>query len=127
MNIYIYIIMNSDTKEQLINNIKEWVNIDNELKQYQKDMKLKKDKKKKLTNIILNVMKDKEIDGIDINGGKLIYSQNKVKGVINKKTLLTCLDTYFKNDSKKVEDLTNYILENREIKISETIRRKIEK
>ena len=119
--------MNSDTKEQLINNIKEWVNIDNELKQYQKDMKLKKDKKKKLTNIILNVMKDKEIDGIDINGGKLIYSQNKVKGVINKKTLLTCLDTYFKNDSKKVEDLTNYILENREIKINETIRRKIEK
>jgi hypothetical protein len=119
--------MNSDTKEQLINNIKEWVNIDNELKQYQKDMKLKKDKKKKLTNIILNVMKDKEIDGIDINGGKLIYSQNKVKGVINKRTLLTCLDIYFKNDSKKVEDLTNYILENREIKISETIRRKIEK
>ena len=63
--------MNSDTKEQLINNIKEWVNIDNELKQYQKDMKLKKDKKKKLTNIILNVMKDKEIDGIDINGGEI--------------------------------------------------------
>ena len=42
------------------------------------------EKQKGLTDTIVKVMKAKEIDCFDINGGKLIYSQNKTKQTINK-------------------------------------------
>ena len=117
------------TKEQIVNNIKEWIHYDNEIKRLQKEVKIRKEKQKGLTDTIVKVMKAKEIDCFDINGGKLIYSQNKTKQTINKQHILTCLEKYFKDngDENMITDLTNFILENREIKVKETIRRKIEK
>lgn len=117
------------TKEQLIGNIKEWINYDNDIKHLQKEIKMRKEKQKKLTEIIVKVMKAKEIDCFDLNDGKLIFSQNKTKGTINKQHIFNCLEKYFKDnaDENMVSDLTNFILDNREVKIKETIRRKIEK
>ena len=117
------------TKEQLVNNIKEWIHYDNEIKKLKKEVKIRKEKQKKLTDDIVKVMKAKEIDCFDLNDGKLIYSQSKTKQTINKQHIMNCLEKYFKEngDENMITDLTNFILENREIKIKETIRRKIEK
>ena len=117
------------TKEQLVNNIKEWINYDNEIKKLKKEVKIRKEKQKKLTDDIVKVMKAKEIDCFDLNDGKLIYSQSKTKQTINKQHIMNCLEKYFKEngDENMITDLTNFILENREIKVKETIRRKIEK
>ena len=116
-------------KEQLVNNIKEWINYDNEIKKLQKEVKIRKEKQKALTDNIVKVMKSKEIDCFDLNDGKLIYSQSKTKQTINKQHIMNCLEKYFKEngDENMITDLTNFILENREIKVKETIRRKIEK
>ena len=116
-------------KEQLVNNIKEWINYDNEIKKLQKEVKIRKEKQKSLTDNIVKVMKSKEIDCFDLNDGKLIYSQSKTKQTINKQHIMNCLEKYFKenSDENMITDLTNFILENREIKVKETIRRKIEK
>jgi len=116
-------------KEQLVNNIKEWINYDNEIKKLQKEVKIRKEKQKSLTDNIVKVMKSKEIDCFDLNDGKLIYSQSKTKQTINKQHIMNCLEKYFKEngDENMITDLTNFILENREIKVKETIRRKIEK
>jgi hypothetical protein len=117
------------TKEHLVNNIKEWIHYDNEIKKLKKEVKIRKEKQKKLTDDIVKVMKAKEIDCFDLNDGKLIYSQSKTKQTINKQHIMNCLEKYFKEngDENMITDLTNFILENREIKIKETIRRKIEK
>jgi hypothetical protein len=117
------------TKEQLIGNIKEWIQYDNDIKHLQKEVKLRKEKQKLLTENIVKVMKAKEIDCFDLNDGKLIFSQSKTKGTINKQHILNCLENYFKNnkDENMISELTNYILDNREIKVKETIRRKMEK
>ena len=117
------------TKEQLVNNIKEWIHYDNEIKKLKKEVKIRKEKQKKLTDDIVKVMKAKEIDCFDLNDGKLIYSQSKTKQTINKQHIMNCLEKYFKEngDENMITDLTNFILENREIKVKETIRRKIEK
>ena len=117
------------TKEHLVNNIKEWIHYDNEIKKLKKEVKIRKQKQKKLTDDIVKVMKAKEIDCFDLNDGKLIYSQSKTKQTINKQHIMNCLEKYFKEngDENMITDLTNFILENREIKIKETIRRKIEK
>ena len=117
------------TKENLVNNIKDWIHYDSEIKKLKKEVKIRKEKQKKLTDDIVKVMKAKEIDCFDLNDGKLIYSQSKTKQTINKQHIMNCLEKYFKEngDENMITDLTNFILENREIKVKETIRRKIEK
>lgn len=117
------------TKEQLKNNIKEWMQYEKDLRILQKKSREIRQAKKELTDKIVKVMKDKEIDCFDLNDGKLIYNQSKTKSAINSKYLTTCLEKYFKDseDHEMIEDLTKYIMENREVKIRDTIRHKIEK
>jgi hypothetical protein len=114
------------TKEVLVNTIKEWIQNDNEIKELQREIKLRKDRKKTISDKLVNIMKTNEIDCFDINDGKLIYTQNKVKTSLNKKHITACLEKYFKNSENKeiVDDLSNFILDNREVKVTETIRRK---
>ena len=114
-------------KEILIENIKEWLQIDNELKKLRKAAKERRDRKKELTSSLVDIMKVNDIDCFDVNGGKLLYSQNKVKAPLNKKTLLATLHNYYKNDPSKAAELSEFILNNREIKIKETIRHKEQK
>jgi hypothetical protein len=116
-----------ETKEQLVNNIKEWIKIDNEITQLKADIKDKNNKKKTLTTNLVDVMKTNKIDCFDINGGALVYKTNKIKKPINSKTLLTALQSYYKTDEQIAADLTKFILDSREEQIKETIKRKIEK
>ena len=83
------------TKEVLVNTIKEWIDHDNEIKNLQQQIKEHRNKKKSLTDNLLEIMKDNEIDCFDINNGKIIYCKNKVKSPLNKKTLLETLEKYF--------------------------------
>ena len=116
-----------ETKEQLINNIKEWIKIDSEITELKQQIKEKNNKKKNLTENLVTVMKTNKIDCFDINGGALVYKTNKVKKPINGKTLLTALQNYYKTDPKIAEDLTKHIMDSREEQIKETIKRKIDK
>ena len=115
-----------ETKDELIMNVKEWIKIDSEITKLQNELRDRKNKKKQLSELLMIVMKKNEIECFDINDGKLMYAQNKVKASLSKKHITTCLEKYFKDTENKemVEDLSNYILDNREVKITETIRRK---
>ena len=116
-----------ETKEQLVNNIKEWIKIDTEISQLKTEIKERNNKKKNLTENLVTVMKSNEIDCFDINGGALVYKKNKVKKPINGKSLLLALQAYYKNDPKIAEDLTSHVMDSREEQIKETIKRKINK
>lgn len=115
---------NSVDKDLLVNNVKEWIEIDNELKELQKAAKERRQRKKELTEQLVNIMKSNEIDCFDVNGGKLIYSKNKVKSALSKKHLLKALSMFYKDDPTQVTEVTNFILNSRDEKIKETIRRK---
>ena len=65
-----------ETKEELVTNIKEWIQIDNEIAMLQNEIKERRNKKKNLTQGLMNVMKTNEIDCFDINGGALIYKKH---------------------------------------------------
>lgn len=114
-----------ETKEELVNGIKEWIEIDNEMKKLQNKIKNCRINKKNITDKLVNVMKSNEIDCFDVKGGKLIYSQSKTKQTINKKMLLNSLKMYFNDNNETAENLSNFILEQRQEKITESIRRKI--
>ncbi|MFY7728830.1 MAG: hypothetical protein ACOVRN_04885 [Flavobacterium sp.] len=116
-----------ETKEQLINNIKEWIKIDNEIAQLKIEIKERTHKKKVLTENLVTVMKTNSIDCFDITGGALVYKKNKVKKPINAKTLLSALQSYYKNDAIVAEEIAKHVMESREEVVKETIKRKIDK
>ena len=116
-----------DTKAELVNRIKEWIQIDNEITKLQKQIKEYREGKKQLTSSLVDVMKNNEIDCFDINDGKLIYSKSKCKKPINKKTLLEAIQLYFKDNDKMALDLSEHILNSREETVKESIRRKKDK
>jgi hypothetical protein len=116
-----------ETKEQLINNIKEWIKMDTEISELKTEIKERTNKKKTLTEGLVTTMKSNSIDCFDINGGALVYKKSTVKKPINGKMLLSALQNYYKNEPQKAEDLTKHVLDSREEKIKETIKRKIDK
>ena len=116
-----------ETKEELVTNIKEWIQIDNDINDLKKQIKEKNNNKKKLTEGLVNTMKNNKIDCFDINGGALVYKKSTVKKPINGKTLLSALQSYYKNEPTMAENLTKHVLDNRQEQVKETIKRKIDK
>jgi len=115
----------SSTKDQLVKNVKEWLTVEKEIKKLQSEMKELKKVKTKLSETLLNIMKNNEIDCFDITGGKIMYTQNRVKTALNKKHILQCLDKYFEDKPNiNTEEIGKFILDAREIKTTESIRHK---
>ena len=92
-----------ETKEQLVNNIKEWIKLDTEISELKALAKEKTNKKKGLTENLVTVMKTNKIDCFDINGGALVYNPTVA------------------------EELTKHIMDSREEQVKESIKRKIDK
>jgi len=116
------------SKAELINIIKNWKQLDDELKAIQKEIKERKNKKKNLTEQLVKIMRSNDIDCFDINNGKLLYTQSKQKSSINRTYLLEVMSKYFQDDNSiEIDKVTDYILENRQVKIKEGIRCKLDK
>ena len=108
----------------LINNIKNWLELDNEIKKLQKIIKEKRKEKKEYTNNLVEIMKNNEIDAFDINDGKLLFTSQKIKTPLSKKHLIFSIGKFFPNDENISAQLSEYILNSREIKTKENIKRK---
>ena len=80
-----------------------------------------------MTMMIMTVMKKNEIDCFDINDGSLVYKKSIVKKPLNGKTMMKALQTYYQNTPEKAEEISKFLLENREEQVKETIRRKVNK
>jgi phage gpG-like protein len=116
-----------NTKEELIINIKEWIKIDSDITRLKTEVKEKTQKKKELTQSLVNIMKSNSIDCFDINGGALVYKQRKTKKTISGKYLLEQLEDYYKDQPELAKEITKKVLDNRGESIKEEIMRKIDK
>lgn len=112
-----------DNKNKLIENIKEWVKIDNELRELKKQEKDRKCKQKELSKSLIEIMKENSIDEFDINQGKIIYKKKNIKKPITKKNLLEILSKYYKGDFLLASNMNKYIMDNREEITVESISR----
>jgi|NorSeaMetagenome_1021524.scaffolds.fasta_scaffold00057_48 hypothetical protein len=113
------------TKEQLIETIQSYLKIEKEIKLYQKELKERRAKLKQYSEILVNIMKTNDIDCFDITDGKIVYSQSKVKSSLSKKHIMECLNKYFeKFPNIDTDDVTNYILENRQETLKDNIKHK---
>lgn len=114
------------TKEKIINTIQLYIKTESEIKVLQKELKNRKEDKKNYTEILIDIMKNNDIDCFDLSEGKIIYSKNKIKSSLSKKHLFTCLEKYFQNNPNiNTDDIANFVLNNRTEKIKETIKHKL--
>ena len=117
--------MEEESRNRLVENVKEWIQIDNQLKKIQKEARELRKNKKTLSLSLIEIMKSHEIDCLDIKEDKLIYSKNKVKKPLSKKHLMLSLLNFFKKDKQKAQEIQKYIMESREEVIKESIKRKL--
>lgn len=116
-----------DNKEQLVNAIRNWVRIDNEMRTLNKELTLRRKEKKNISENLIQVMRQHDIDEIDINDGQLVYNKKDTKKPITQKDLLPILAKYFDGDLDKANEIRSYIVENRQMVTKESISRKIKK
>ena len=75
------------SREEIIKHIKNWMQADEEIKQLQKVIKEKKELKKEAADVLINVMKENDLDSFDLKEGRLVHAQRKTKQSISKKFL----------------------------------------
>lgn len=112
-------------KDSLVNAIKIWVKKDNEIRQLKKEERIRKKEQKEISETLMAIMKENEIDEFDLKDGKLVYTKKNIKKPITKKGLLDILKRYYNDDKEKADELNNFIMDNREEKVVETITRTI--
>lgn len=116
-----------ETKEELINSIKGWISIDADIARLQAQLKDKRALKKQLSEQLVTTMKTNQIDCFDIKGGSILYKRSVVKKTLTGKAMLPLLEAYFAESEVKPEELTKYLMDNREEKVNETVRRRVDK
>jgi hypothetical protein len=114
-----------ETLDQLKQNVREWVKFDNEIRTLNKEMTTRKDEKKKISKRLIDVMRENKLDIFDLKDGQLMYVKKNKKKPITQKQLITLLSTYYKEDVSKAEEIHNYLMDNREEVVQESIQRKI--
>ena len=106
--------MNGQAKEDFTNNVKDYLDLDQEISKLNSALKERKLKQKTLSEMIIRNMETNEIHHINIKNGVLVYkNEEKYKG-LNKKNLMTGLSIYFNNDERQVNTATKVVLDNRE-------------
>lgn len=114
-----------ETKQLLINSVKNWVKLDNELKELQKQLNIRKNEKKETSNTLMDIMRENDIDCFDLTDGQICYSKKNVKKPITKKMLQEVLSKYYKDDALEAEKVNDFIIKNREESVKESITRKL--
>ena len=111
-------------KENLQSSVKEYLSLDDQIKALNKASKERRDRKKKLSESILSLMKQFEINNMNTSNGKLVYSVTKTKEPLNRKSLTRTLNIYF-GSSDKANELSKFVMENRKQIEKVQLKRKI--
>ena len=100
-----------------ITDVKNYIELDNQIKEFQDIIKKVKKDKEKLEGHILHYMKTNGLDDKDINlsDGKLRCFTSKTSSSVNKKHIENSLALYFKGDYNRAKEVTSFIFSKREI------------
>lgn len=115
-----------ETKEDLEKHVRQWIQLDNEIRKLQSLARERREHKKQITQDLVDVMKENDID-FNLSDGKLVYKESKRKTPLNEKHINTCLMEMFGNNPQKVQEIMDFIISKRETKMVDTVQRRINK
>ena len=125
--------MNSDDDQEpqnlnmqinLREHVKQWLKLDDEIVTLRNEIKKRRNLKRTMTNQLIQTMKNNDIDVMNAGTSKLVRTRHKVKAPLSKKHLIASLLDFYKNDQEMVKNISNHIMETRETKIVENIKKK---
>jgi len=111
-------------KAELIGTIKEWIQIDNEIRSLNKEIRTRKTRINEISKLLMTTMRENNIDEFNLKEGKLVYDKKQVKKPITKKYLTDVLLKYYDGNEKTATELNSFIQDNREAVVKETIRQR---
>jgi len=115
------------SKEQVKDYLRQWIRVENEISTLSVEIKKRKLVHQQLSASLLEVMRKNDIDCFDITNGKIVYSKVKHRAPLNNGQLRSALTTYYKDDTEKANNLTEFLLSSRVEKTRESIKMKIPK
>ena len=104
--------------DTLESNLKKWINIENNIKNINSDLKLLREEKNNLTKELGLIIENNNLhkSTFKIGDNFIKYNTYKQSSPITLKYLEKCFLEYFDNDNDSVQELLTIIKENREIK-----------
>jgi len=107
-------------KDALQDNIKDYIQLDNEINVLKSHVKDKSAKRKEISKNIMESMEKIDINHVNVKEGRLVYKVTNGFKNISKKTLTDSLKKIF-NDDDKFQDAFKTILSTREAKETKSI------
>ena len=104
--------------------VKTWLKLEDEIKTLRDEIKKRRNLKKKMTSELLKTFNDNDIDVMNAGDARLVRTKHKVRAPLSKKHLINSLLDFYKNDEEMVKTISQHILDTREVKIVENIKKK---
>ena len=100
--------------EEFVEIVKNWVKIDDEIRQKNNEIKELKDEKKEYETFILEFMQNNNENVINISDGKLRVNKSTTKSGLKQESIQNSLFDLTRDPNKALQ-MTKYILDNRPI------------
>ena len=106
-------------RDTFVQTIRQWVQNDRDMNLLKQELAKRRESQKKITAKLVELMRENEMEEADI-----MYVQETKKKSISKKGLIPILYRFYKGDSTKAAELTQFIYDNRETVVQEKIKPK---
>lgn len=113
------------TKEDLIQTVRQWVQIDNQIRQMNKMLKKLKEDKKSHNAHMIEIMKSYSIDNFELKDGQIQYKKYKSRETLTQKKLLEILSKHPQLQQEQAQLLNEFVFDNRKIIEKDVVIRKV--
>ena len=111
----------------LVQTVHAWIAADDTLKTVQKEVRAARTEKARLTAALRELMSQHDLDAVDLGTSSLVPTAKRTKAPLSKKYLMTCVAELFPDNAPLAKQVTSHILDNREVRVAEGVRRTAEK
>ena len=123
-----YIFHSNRIMDEFQENIKDWVTIDNSIKNATEELKQMKTKRSEISDTILDYVETENLNSttININNGSLKFGTVKQSNSLTLTYVKSCLEQCISNEDD-INSIMDVIKSSREVKVSSEIKRFYEK
>ena len=126
LNISSINIMASSEKQALIDIVKSWVTIDNQIRALNRKMRELKNEKKIQNEKMITIMKASDIDNFDLKDGVIRYKKETKREPLSQKRLLEILSKHPQLGGEQAKHLNQFVFDRRKVTEKDVITRKVE-